>query len=130
MNGIFRGPQQSSPSGQFFAQNGHANEIEREKACSLFELAGKKFAQVPGSAHSTRPRPVLAGGARSTGGAKLWVRSIVAPRESYLRPLAPLLADIETANDVEISLRIHLFQVIQQATTATHHHQQTPPARL
>ncbi len=37
------------------------------------------------------------------------------------------LADFETANDVEVSLRIDSFQVIQQPTPATHHLQQAPP---
>ena len=38
-----------------------------------------------------------------------------------------LLADVETTNDVEVSLRIDRFQVVQQPTPATHHHQQAPP---
>ncbi len=62
-------------------------------------------------------------------------------RAVALRPLAPirplepirfvaptrLLADVKTANDIEVALRIHHFQVIQQPTPATHHHQQAPP---
>ena len=39
-----------------------------------------------------------------------------------------LLADVETANDVEVTLRIDLFQVIQQATPAADQHQQAAPA--
>jgi hypothetical protein len=41
---------------------------------------------------------------------------------------ARLLADFKTPDDVQISLRIDLFQVIEQPPPATDHHQQTPPA--
>ena len=40
---------------------------------------------------------------------------------------ADVLADVQTANDVEIALRIDRFKVIQQPTAATDHHQQAPP---
>ena len=39
------------------------------------------------------------------------------------------LADIETANDVEVTLRIDLLEVIQQPPPATDQHQQASPTR-
>ena len=39
-----------------------------------------------------------------------------------------LLADVETVNNVEVTLWIDLFQVIQQASSATDQHQQAAPA--
>jgi hypothetical protein len=41
-----------------------------------------------------------------------------------------LLADIETADDVEVTLRIDPLEVIQQASTATDQHQKTSPAGI
>lgn len=40
-----------------------------------------------------------------------------------------LLTDIETTNDVEVTLRIDLLEVIQQPSPATDQHQQAAPAR-
>ena len=42
--------------------------------------------------------------------------------------MAELFADIETSNDIEIALWIDRFQVVQQPSTPTDHHQQTAPA--
>jgi hypothetical protein len=41
-----------------------------------------------------------------------------------------LLADVETANNVEVTLRIDLLEVIQQPSPATDQHQQAPPTRM
>ncbi len=56
-------------------------------------------------------------------------------RRTHLFPPAPsaydtgaLLADLQSPNDVEVSLRIHSFEVIQQATTPADHHQQPTAA--
>ena len=38
-----------------------------------------------------------------------------------------LLTDVETPNDVEVTLRIHLLEIVQQAPPATHQHQQASP---
>ena len=43
-------------------------------------------------------------------------------------PRSNLLADFETANDVEVTLRIDLFEVIQQPPTTADQHQQASPA--
>jgi len=40
-----------------------------------------------------------------------------------------LLPNIETPNEIEVTLRIHLLEIIQQPPTTTHQHEQTPPAR-
>jgi len=38
-----------------------------------------------------------------------------------------LLADVETPNDVEVTLRINPLEIVQQAPPATDLHQQPPP---
>ena len=41
-----------------------------------------------------------------------------------------LFANVQTLDDVQISLWIDPFEVIQQATPTTHHHQKTTPAGI
>ena len=48
-------------------------------------------------------------------------------REGLTAPLGALLADIQTPDDVEITLRRHSAQIIQKATPAADHHQQATP---
>ena len=98
-------------AGDVSSEDAPTREASEARSCARARRA------CPLDAPAWPPRSYVTPAARRCGNAR--ARRVSQRRES--------LADVETTNDVEVSLRIDLFQVIQQPTPATHHHQQAPP---